>query len=203
MGVTADATARMAGLRFAMVCASNMNRSMEAHLRVSEAGLNTDSYGVGSQVKVPGPDARSPNVYQFGVSYQEMYDDLKGKDEALYTRNGLLPMLERNIKIKRGPQRWQENTTELYDVVVTFEEHVFDKAVDFLQSREAALMRSVLLVNLDTKDDPKNAAIAAPRAVKLCQMLEESDEWEDEVDELMERFGAETGVTPIYQICFY
>jgi RNA polymerase II subunit A C-terminal domain phosphatase SSU72 len=41
-------------LRFAMVCASNMNRSMEAHHVLKGAGLTVTSYGVGGHVKLPG-----------------------------------------------------------------------------------------------------------------------------------------------------
>ena len=40
--------------RFAMVCASNMNRSMEAHALLQKAGYDVHSYGVGQHVKLPG-----------------------------------------------------------------------------------------------------------------------------------------------------
>lgn len=33
----------------------------------------------------------------------------QAKDEALYTRNGLLQMLQRNMAIKPAPQRWQNH----------------------------------------------------------------------------------------------
>jgi hypothetical protein len=77
-------------------------------------------------------------------------------------RNGLLPMLERNMALKEAPERWQNNTcvralvplgvpcrrntlahaalmhahaplhgsVDEFDVVVAFEERVFDQIID-------------------------------------------------------------------------
>ena len=95
--------------RFAMVCAANMNRSMEAHKVLLHAGLEVTSYGAGSRVKLPSAHRDNPNVFEFGeTTYQHIYDTLMAEDPDLYEKNGLKAMLERNMKIKPAPQRWQD-----------------------------------------------------------------------------------------------
>ncbi|CAN0881854.1 RNA polymerase II subunit A C-terminal domain phosphatase SSU72 [Linum grandiflorum] len=118
--------------RYAMVCSSNQNRSMESHALLKRHGFDVSSYGTGSQVKLPGPSIREPNVYDFGTPYKHMFEELRRKDPELsYKRNGILPMLKRNLSVKLAPQRWQENAADgSFDVVVTFEEKVFDMVVE-------------------------------------------------------------------------
>ena len=43
-----------------------------------------ESFGAGDKVKLPGPSADRPNCYDFGTTYDYIYEDLVRKDKALY-----------------------------------------------------------------------------------------------------------------------
>ena len=188
--------------RFAMVCAANMNRSMEAHKVLLEAGMDVSSYGAGRSVKLPGASRDDPHVFEFGkITYQAIYDKLMAEDVKLYTKNGLKEMLERNMRIKEGPQRWQDHPVAC-DVAICFEERVFDNVVNDVRGRGGGA-ECLLVVNLDVADSHENALAAAPQALKLCQMIEASEDWECECDEIMDKFQAEEGRRPLYSVLFY
>ncbi|KAI3840742.1 hypothetical protein MKX03_026637 [Papaver bracteatum] len=190
--------------RYAMVCSSNQNRSMEAHCLLKRQGFDAASYGTGAHVKLPGPSLREPNVYEFGTPYKQMFDDLRRKDPELYKRNGILPMLKRNIGVKLAPQRWQENSADgTFDVVFTFEEKVFDMVIEDLHTRDHVLMKSVLVINLEVKDNHEEAAVGARLTLDLCQELEATDSWEEKVDDIISTFERQNRRKIVYSISFY
>lgn len=187
-----------------MVCSSNQNRSMESHCLLKRQGFDVSSYGTGAHVKLPGPSIREPNVYEFGTPYKHMFEELRRKDPELYKRNGILPMLKRNASVKLAPQRWQDNAADgSFDVVITFEEKVFDMVVEDLHNRDPVLMKPVVIINLEVKDNHEEAAIGARLTLELCQELEATESWEENIDEIISGFERHHRRKIFYSISFY
>ncbi|KAL3529447.1 hypothetical protein ACH5RR_008769 [Cinchona calisaya] len=190
--------------RYAMVCSSNQNRSMEAHSLFKREGFDVSSYGTGQHVKLPGPSLREPNVYDFGTPYKQMFDDLRRKDPDLYKRNGILPMLKRNLAVKSAPQRWQDNAADgSFDVVLTFEEKVFDMVLEDLHNRNHVPMKAVLVINLEVKDNHEEAAVGAKLALLLCQELEATEGWEESIDDIITNFERQHRRKLLYSVSYY
>ena len=163
---------------------------MEAHLRLSLADYPVLSFGTGSLVRLPGPSITQPNVYPFNsTSYEEMYQELSAKDPRLYRANGLLAMLERNLSVKRGPERWQDwpigkprvdhqkdrgskgSEGGVVDVVITCEERCWDAVVDNLLERGSPLNRPVHVINVDIKDNHEEALVGGRAILELAESL--------------------------------
>ncbi|KAL1848564.1 RNA polymerase II subunit A C-terminal domain phosphatase [Paecilomyces lecythidis] len=184
-------------LKFCTVCASNQNRSMEAHMRLSTAPTPYPviSFGTGSLVRLPGPSITQPNVYNFNsVSYAQIYDELYQKDPRLYRNNGLLTMLERNKNLKWGPERFQDWVPGLprmdhvskgdkgalgteggvVDVIITCEERCWDAVVDDLMNKGAPLNRPVHVFNVDIKDNHEEALVGGKAIRDLADRLNEA-----------------------------
>jgi RNA polymerase II subunit A C-terminal domain phosphatase SSU72 len=170
--------------RIAVICASNQNRSMETHNLFVERGVpNVSSYGTGSQIKLPGPSRNQPNVYDFGATYQEIYQDLIAKDQQFYESRGLLGMLSRNMKVKTRPQRFQDEFNAQFELIFTFELRVFDLVVEDLRNRESTTHRLVHVINFETTDTQQDAAEGAKEVYELLQIMNnKGDSWSDEVD---------------------
>lgn len=52
-------------------------------------------------------------MYEFGTPYSDILADLTRKDVALYTHNGLINMLNRNVKVKTAPGASAQRTIQL------------------------------------------------------------------------------------------
>uniref|UniRef100_A0A1I7TV36 RNA polymerase II subunit A C-terminal domain phosphatase SSU72 n=1 Tax=Caenorhabditis tropicalis TaxID=1561998 RepID=A0A1I7TV36_9PELO len=191
-------------IRFAVSCSSNMNRSMEAHSILKKRGFNIESYGSGTQVKIPGPSIDKPNCYEFGpTTYEDIYSDLVKKDHQYYLGSGLLNMVDRNRRIKTRPQRFQSETRE-FDVVLCLEERVFDQVVDFLNRRVGTSGNPVHVINIDIEDNPEEATVGAFFVGNLCDKLEKCHDFEEEIDQIitdLEETNPKKNL--LHTICFY
>ncbi|XP_039703757.1 RNA polymerase II subunit A C-terminal domain phosphatase SSU72-like [Pteropus medius] len=189
-------------LRLAVVCMSNMNRSMEAHSILRKKGFSVRSFGAGSCVKLPGPTPTLHVVYDFSTTHKQMYDDLLRKDRDYYGRNGLLHILGRNERIKPRPERFQE-CSDRFDVIFTCEESVYDRVVADLYAREQETLQPVHVINVDVKDTLRGAALGAVIICELCQGLQDVEDLEGDLDKLLLAVEKKTGKSFLHTVCFY
>lgn len=179
-------------LRVCTVCASNQNRSMAAHQEISLRGYPVRSYGTGKEVKLPGRTAMEPMVYSFQTPYEAMHAELVAHDEALYTANGVLGMLERNSKIKRAPEQWRA-AKERFDLILTFEERIFDAVLeDFVLGRSPINFSPAYIVNLETRDTHADAAVAAKVAAEFVDSVAAAENIDAQIDGIVREFEERT-----------
>ncbi|KAF7988187.1 hypothetical protein HCN44_007681 [Aphidius gifuensis] len=187
----------------AVICSSNMNRSMEAHAFLSKKGYNVKSYGTGDKVKLPGSGPDRPNVYEFGTTYDEIYNDLLTKDKQLYTQMGLLHMLDRNRRIKPRPERFQL-TKEKFELLITCEERVYDQVIECMEARTPVDNQPVHLINIDIQDNHEEATVGSFLICELVDLLANSDDLDNDIDSLLYEFeSTKFGRTMLHTILFY
>ncbi|XP_062940384.1 RNA polymerase II subunit A C-terminal domain phosphatase SSU72-like [Cynocephalus volans] len=189
-------------LRVAVVCSCNQNRSMEAHNVLSKRGFNVRSFGTATRVKLPGSTPHKPNVYDFSTTYDQMYNDLLRKDKEFYTSNGILYMLDRNKRIKPRPERFQ-SCNDVFDLILTCEERVYDKVVEHLTSREQETCQPVHVVNVDIQDNQEEATLGAFLICEICQCLQLLEDMDNKMEELLQELEKKTGKTFLHTVCFY
>ncbi|XP_057551085.1 RNA polymerase II subunit A C-terminal domain phosphatase SSU72 like protein 3-like [Hippopotamus amphibius kiboko] len=189
-------------LRVAVVCMSNMNRSMEAHGILMKKGFRVRSFGAGSRVRLPGPSRKLPVVYDFTTTYEQMRKDLLLKDRERYTSNGILHILGRNERIKPRPERFQE-CRDPFEVIFTCQESVYDRVVEDLCTREQETCQPVHVINVDMEDTLEDATLGALIICELCQRLQQAEDMEGSLAELLLSVEEKTGRSFLHTVCFY
>uniref|UniRef100_A0A1B6C5G5 RNA polymerase II subunit A C-terminal domain phosphatase SSU72 n=1 Tax=Clastoptera arizonana TaxID=38151 RepID=A0A1B6C5G5_9HEMI len=192
----------VSNLSIAVVCSSNMNRSMEAHAFLSKKGFQVNSFGTGDKVKLPGTAPDRPNVYDFSSTYEEIYEDLSNKDKLFYTQNGLLHMLDRNKRIKTRPERFQ-HSKDKFDIIVTCEERVYDQVVEYMGARPQEDNISVHVVNLDIQDNHEEATIGAFLICELVTLMSRSEDLDNDIDKILLQYEAKCQRQILHCVLFY
>jgi len=194
-----------AALNIACVCASNQNRSCEAHRALLDAGYaRVWSYGTGSKCRLPGKTRETANVYDFGTPYEEIAADLRAQDEAFYIDNLILPMLERNATIKKSPQKWQAEVSVQFDLVICYETRVFDAMLEDLMTRPSVDFRPCHIIGMHVKDNRTEAAAGARDTLDLVRLIGEAgDDWENSFDSILATFQQKCGRPIMHHVWFY
>ena len=159
-----------------------------------------------------------PRVFKFGTRYEDMFKSLAATDddEAYFITNGVLGLCRRGAAVKAAPQRWQDtsnNDVTKHDVVIAFEERIFDAVVEDLQTREPTVdFEAIHVICLDTKDNPHEAKIQGRIALELCWILEKvaqrdgRDGLVAEIPEILDAFQTErmkhTPIKVLHQLCY-
>jgi len=169
---------------------------------LQKKGYNVLSFGTGDKIKLPGPSVNQPNVYEFGTSYEEIYQDLAKKDKVMYKQNGILHMLERNRIIKPRPDRLQDSENQ-FDVIITAEERVYDQVLEHFEQRGSKDDQLVHVINMDIQDNQEEATIGAFLFHELVQMFTESRDLDNEIDELLQEFEMKCKRPILHSVLFY
>ncbi|KAJ2687836.1 RNA polymerase II subunit A C-terminal domain phosphatase [Coemansia spiralis] len=195
-------------VKFAVICMSNMNRSMEGHFQLKKRGYNVQSYGTGTQVRLPGPTQASANSYNFGTPYAHISNDLRtqAKDDpnlhSHYSRLGLFAMVDRNITVKTAPEKFQ-NEKMSYDVILTCEERVFDLVCEELLKRAGVKSKPVHVINIDIDDTHKSSLKGGDTIVELAKCIVASKDLERDMDGIIEDVQRRMTHRLLYTMAFY
>jgi RNA polymerase II subunit A C-terminal domain phosphatase SSU72 len=162
---------------------------------------------------LPGRSAMEPRIFKFGTPYEEMHNSMSAtpEDEAFFVRNGVLDLCRRGAAVKRAPDRWQDTSSDfvtMHDVVIAFEERIYDAVVEDLQIREPTEnFAPIHVICLDTKDNPHEAHLQGRVALELCWLLEAAGdnlvaEAATIVDQFQEEHMTHTPIKVLYQLCY-
>ncbi|KAB0399483.1 hypothetical protein E2I00_015795, partial [Balaenoptera physalus] len=80
-----------------------------------------------------------------------------------------------------------QNCKDLFDLILTCEERVYDQVVEDLNSREQETCQPVHVINVDIQDNHEEATLGAFLICELCQC----------------EFEEKSGRTFLHTVCFY
>lgn len=192
-------------MEIAVVCAMNQNRSMEAHSILKREGYNVCSYGTNATIRLPGASAGTPNEYAYGITYRDIHTDLVQKDEGLYRANGLLMLMERNMRIKEAPEYFF-SAERRFSLVITCEFRCFEAIFDhYVSAGPPAGTGKFYLVNFDILDTQKDALVGSRRIAEFVGYFAEYDtgDMDQTVLKAFSRYTEQRGLNFMFSVINY
>ena len=141
----------------------------------------------------------------------------------LLSENGMLHILDRNMRIKEKPEKFQESGKQ-YDVILTCEEKVYDLVIERFENSEQTNAHLAHVINLDVVlnarillkiifcfkkitllqiDNPEEATIGAFLLLDLASKLESCEDLDDEIDEIVHDFEGKCDKSVLHTVVFY
>lgn len=198
------------GLRFACVCASNVNRSMAAHQVLMNNNFNVSSYGTSQCISMPGPNG--PKLFDFGTTYSEIISNMKEEEESqdrkFYTELGLITMLERDLSIKEKPEKFsstfETKSRNYFDVIFTYEKRIMEGVILEFHKHGSATYDLCHVINIETPDNNQNALVSAYTTLEIAKKIKSTKEDLTQViDKMMENFVEEKHYPISYHVVTY
>ena len=94
----------------------------------------------------------------------------------------MLHILDRNMRIKPKPEKFQESKNT-YDLILTCEEKVYDQVIESFESAGSTSAHLAHIINIDVIDNPEDATLGAFVMLNLVQKLDSCEDLDDEIDE--------------------
>ena len=88
-------------------------------------------------------------------------------------------------------------------MIITAEERVYDQALEFFEEKGGQLSQPVHIVNMDIQDNHEEATIGAFLLCELVQLLANSQDLDDEIDEIVQEFEAKCERPILHTVVFY
>jgi len=180
-------------MRFACVCASNVNRSMEGHRVLKRNNYNVSSYGTNELIKIPGPN-NSPMSYDFGTTYQEILDDMDKKSREFYESEGLMDMMRKNSEVKPKAEKFDSTfnsaTRAYFDVIFTYKrDPIMDKVLTEFHEHGNKEYRLCHIINIETEDTISNALTSGTYTLKLAQRISDCKNITEQIEQIVDDFN--------------
>lgn len=111
-------------------------------------------------------------------------------------------MLDRNRRMKEKPEKFQDSP-DVFDLIITVEERIYDSVVEDFHSRAVTKSTPAHVINIEIKDNHEDATLGAFLIFELCQMLRESSDVENDIEDVIQEFEYKHSRTILHTPVFY